>query len=89
MDGLKEDGKKAPKKTWDIHLHSVWGDGVASPLVPEVFTPAGAAAVSGWHAVSGRGRGLMAERVRGPAKQGRGRVSRSAHSQMRNHVQLS
>jgi DNA polymerase-1 len=40
-----EDGKK-PKKTMDVSLHSVWGPGVPSPLVPQVHTPAGIPACS-------------------------------------------
>ena len=46
MDGLIEEGKKAPKKNMDITLHGLWGNGNISRLTPEVFTP------SGWPAVS-------------------------------------
>ncbi len=51
VDGLIEEGKKAPKKNWDITLHSVWGRGEVTRLQPEVYTPAGAAGqrcVAGW-----------------------------------------
>jgi hypothetical protein len=41
-EGLMVPGKdKKPKKMWDLKLHSVWGPDTKSPLVPEVFTPAG------------------------------------------------
>lgn len=43
VDGLIEEGKKAPKKNWDITLHSVWGPGEVTRLQPEVYTPAGGA----------------------------------------------
>ena len=46
VDGLIEEGKKAPKKNMDITLHGLWGNGNISRLTPEVFTP------SGWPAVS-------------------------------------
>lgn len=58
VDNLTEPGKKAPKKTWDIKLHSVWGPGQATRLTPEVYTPAGVRARragrllgSWWHAL--------------------------------------
>lgn len=46
-EGLMVPGKdKKPKKMWDLKLHSVWGPDTKSPLVPEVFTPAGVPACS-------------------------------------------
>ena len=46
VDGLKREEDKRAKKNWDIALHSVWGPGQKTPLVPEVFTPAGVPACS-------------------------------------------
>jgi hypothetical protein len=46
VDGLKREEDKRAKKNWDIVLHSVWGPGQKTPLVPEVFTPAGVPACS-------------------------------------------
>jgi hypothetical protein len=40
------EGEKKAKKNMDINLHSVWGEGVTSPLQPEVYTPAGIPACS-------------------------------------------
>jgi hypothetical protein len=39
--GLKGPTDKRAKKSWEIRLHSVWGEGKPSPLQPEVYTPAG------------------------------------------------
>ncbi|KAL6779457.1 POLG1X [Auxenochlorella protothecoides x Auxenochlorella symbiontica] len=41
--GVAEGGKKA-KKNIAVTLHGLWGEGVASPLVPTVHTPSGAPA---------------------------------------------
>ena len=46
VEGLKREEDKRPKKNWDITLHGVWGPTDRSPLVPEVFTPAGVPACS-------------------------------------------
>ena len=39
--GYIEEGKKRAKKNMDIELHGVWGRSTPTPLLPEVFTPAG------------------------------------------------
>lgn len=39
--GYIEEGKKRAKKNMDIELHGVWGHSAPTPLLPEVFTPAG------------------------------------------------
>ena len=39
--GTIEEGKKRAKKTIDVELWGVWGQGVQCPLTPEVYTPSG------------------------------------------------
>lgn len=46
VEGVIEEGKKVPKKNLDVSLWSLWGQNIASPLVPEIHTP------TGWPATS-------------------------------------
>ncbi|KAK9789941.1 hypothetical protein WJX73_004973 [Symbiochloris irregularis] len=46
VEGVIEEGKKAPKKNLDVALWSLWGQGATSPLMPEIHTP------TGWPATS-------------------------------------
>lgn len=60
------EGEKKLKKTMDIRLHGVWGPGLRSPLVPEIYTPGGMPACStpvlkGLAGKAGRARRALAE----------------------------